>query len=125
MGGRWLFLGSPVPPPFATRRVVVAAGEERPYDEAEWADAIVVVEHGEVELECSQGGRRRFGCGAVLWFQGLSLRALHCCGQDAVVLLAVSRRRSDEFSGGAPSHRENAKDVGRETGMTDGTSDRR
>jgi hypothetical protein len=124
MGVRWLFLGSRVPPPFSARHVVVGAGEVLLYDEADWADAIVVVERGEVELECSGGGRRRFGRGDVVWFQGLPLRALRCYGQDEVVLLAVSRRRSDEFFGGAPSDSEKPNDVGRETRMSDETRER-
>ncbi|HXV33299.1 MAG TPA: hypothetical protein VD769_04755 [Gaiellaceae bacterium] len=129
MGGRRLFLGSPVPPPFSARRVVLAAGEERPYDEADWADAIVLVERGEVELECSRGGRRRFESGSVLWFQGLPLRAIRCIGQDAAVLFAVSRRRSDEFPVGGPSDSERnpqrPTDVAGETEMTDETKDPR
>lgn len=103
----------------------MAAGEARPYDEADWADAIVVVERGVVELECARGSRRSFGRGSVLWLQGLSLRALHSRGHDALVLLAVSRGRCDEFPGDGPSERENAKDVGRESGMTDETRERR
>ena len=35
---------------YAVRAVAVAPGEERPYDEAEWRDAIVLVQHGEIEL---------------------------------------------------------------------------
>jgi hypothetical protein len=124
MRGRPLFLGAPVPPSFCARRVVVAAGEARPYDEADWAGAIVVVERGVVEFECARGSRRRFGRGSVLWLQGLPLRTLHACGHDALVLLAVSRGRCDEFQGGGPSDRENAKDVGRESGMTDETRKR-
>ena len=96
--GRWSFLGHRVPPSFAAHRVVVAPGIARPYDEAEWVDAVVVVERGEIELECTRGGRRRFRAGDVLWLVGLPLRALHCCGSGPAVLLAVSRESNDEFA---------------------------
>lgn len=77
---------------FVTREVTVAAGCSRRYDPAEWRDAIVVVQCGEVELETSSGVRRSFRRGAVLWLDGLPLRALNNHGPDPVVLVAVSRR---------------------------------
>lgn len=86
-------LGRPIGPAFDVRVVTVAPGGSRIYDEAEWRDAIVTVEHGEIELENSLGGRQRFGCGAVLWLAGLALRALLNSGSEAAVLVAVSRRR--------------------------------
>lgn len=79
-------------PRFRLRVVAVAAGGERPFDEAEWRDAIVVVERGEIELECLGGGRQRFGRGDVLWLVGLPLRALQNPGREPAVLVAVSRR---------------------------------
>jgi hypothetical protein len=94
-GGR-SFLGSRVPRGFQVRRIVVDCGAERTYDESEWLDAIVLVEEGEVELECEQGSRLRFGRGDLLWLVGLPLRVLRCCGSGPVVLLAVSRP-TDEF----------------------------
>jgi hypothetical protein len=36
------------------------------YDETDWQDAIVVVERGEIEVECLGGRRRRFESGDVL-----------------------------------------------------------
>ena len=101
--GRCSFLGSPVPHGFQVRRIVVDCGAERPYDEAEWLDAVVLVEEGEVELECVQGSRHRFAGGDLLWLVGLPLRVLRCCGTGPVVLLAVSRPATDEFSASPPS----------------------
>jgi hypothetical protein len=89
-------LGGRVPPAFEVRAVAVAPGGERAYDETEWRDAIVVVERGEVELECRGGSRRRFGRGAVLWLAGLPLLALRNRGSEPALLAAVSRRRSVE-----------------------------
>ena len=45
---------------FQVRRIVVAPGAERPYDEAEWKDALVVIESGKLELESRSGNRSRF-----------------------------------------------------------------
>lgn len=87
------FLGRRVPEGFDVRRIVVAPGAERPYDEEEWEDSIVVVESGGIELECRCGKRRRFGRGDVLWLIGLPLRVLRNRGPVPTVLLAVSRLR--------------------------------
>lgn len=81
---------------FATRTVNIAPGRSRPYDDAEWHDTVIVVESGEVELECLAGGRRRFGRGAVLWLAGLGLRTLHNRGEETAVLAAVSRRQDGD-----------------------------
>ena len=98
------FLGRPVQGAFDVRRVVVDPGAERAFDEAEWSDAVVVVESGGIELECRCGSRRRFSRGHVLWLTGLPLRALRNRERTPTVLVAVSRRPSaDEFSDRAGS----------------------
>jgi hypothetical protein len=84
----WERLGST----FVTRVVTVAAGCSRAYDASEWRDAIVVVECGEVELETAAGACRSFGSGAILWLDGLPVRALSNRGTGPAVLVAVSRR---------------------------------
>jgi hypothetical protein len=77
---------------FALRRVVLDPGTSYPSGDGEWDDAIVVVERGDVDLECAAGGRRRFSAGAVLWLTGINLRVLHNVGVEPVVLVAVRRR---------------------------------
>jgi hypothetical protein len=77
---------------FVVRTVAVAPGAVRPYDEAEWRDALVLVRAGAIELECRAGGCRSFREGELLWLTGLPLRALHNRGEEAAVLVAVSRR---------------------------------
>jgi len=84
---------------FTRRTVVLEPGTSRPSGDAEWRDAIVMVESGDVELECAAGGRRRFAAGAVLWLTGIDLRVLHNVGTGPVVLVAVSRRRVDRCGG--------------------------
>lgn len=92
-GGERLFLGRSLPPAFQLRTVAVASGRERAYDEADWRDAIVVVERGEIEVECIAGDRGRFGSGDVLWLVGLPIRTFRNRGREAALLVAVSRRR--------------------------------
>ena len=87
------FLGRPLGPSFRTRVVTVAPGAHLAYDEEEWRDALVVVECGEVVLECQDGGRRPFGSGDIFWLTGMGVIALHNEGAGNVVLVAVSRER--------------------------------
>jgi hypothetical protein len=77
---------------FDVRVVEVAPGAERAYDGAEWSDALVVVDRGEIELDCLGGSRPRFAGGAVLWLGGLPVRALRNPGAVPAVLVAVWRR---------------------------------
>jgi quercetin dioxygenase-like cupin family protein len=90
---RPLLLRTRPPQRFELRVTAVAPGHTLAYHETDWRDALVVVEHGEIELECLGGTRRRFGQGDVLWLVGLPLRALGNPGPEPAVLLAVSRRR--------------------------------
>ncbi|MGJ6961544.1 hypothetical protein ACSDR0_06490 [Streptosporangium sp. G11] len=79
-------------PSFGVRRVVVEPGASRVYDGAEWRGAIVLLERGRIELVCSDGDRRAFRRGDVLWLDGLPVRALRNPGREPAVLLAISRR---------------------------------
>jgi hypothetical protein len=88
------FLERQLPPAFDRRVVVLAPDDTLAYDEAEWRDAIVVVERGQIELEDLDGSRHRFGRGDVLWLERLPLRMLRNHGRTPAVLVAVSRRRS-------------------------------
>ena len=96
---RPLDLSGRLRPEFTARTVAIEAGSSRHFDEAEWRDALVVVQSGEVEVETISGCRRRFGPGDILFLTGLSLVLLHNLGPDDVVLRAVSRRRGTAGSG--------------------------
>jgi hypothetical protein len=78
---------------FEARRVAVAPGGTRAYDDAEWAGALVVVERGRIELEGLNGSRATFERGAVLWLARVPLRALHNHGCEAAVIVAFTRHR--------------------------------
>ena len=73
------------------RVVELPPGGERPYDAAEWAGALVIVDRGDIELACSDGRRPRFAGGAVLWLAGLPVRELRNPGSVPAVLVAVRR----------------------------------
>jgi quercetin dioxygenase-like cupin family protein len=88
------FLGRPLGPSFRSRTVTIPPGGTRPYAEADWRDALVVVECGAVVVECHAGGRRAFGAGDVLWLTGMGVRMLRNEGEESAVLVAVSRRRT-------------------------------
>ena len=78
---------------FEVRRVAVAPGRARAYDEAEWRGALVVLARGRIELQGLSGARRTLAAGAALWLDGLPLRALHNHGREPAVMVTFTRRR--------------------------------
>jgi quercetin dioxygenase-like cupin family protein len=76
---------------FELRVTVIPPGGQADYREADWRDALVLVESGEVELECEGGSRERFGHGELVCLAQLPLRALHNHGHEPARLVAVSR----------------------------------
>ena len=100
------FLERKLDPAFETRVIFVASGASRAYDGAEWQDALVVIERGEIELESTVGDRQRFGSGDVLCLAGLSLPLLRNRREETTVLVAVSRRHlpTDKFRADTSSY---------------------
>ncbi len=88
------FLGDPLPRWVDRRAVIIGPGEVRRYEEAEWRDALVIVEQGEVVLEWTRAGRTTFRAGDVLWLVDVPVRRICNDGDDDAVLVAISRRRS-------------------------------
>ena len=86
------FLGRPTPPGMDMRLVSIPRQSELAYEPSEWAGALVVVEAGEVELECRGGASACFATGSVLFFEGLGLRAVRNAGDEPALLSAVTRR---------------------------------
>lgn len=93
------FLGVRIPPGFERRVIVVPSGGKRVYDDADWQDAIAVVERGEIELGGWWGTSHRFRSGDVLCLTGLRLRILRNPGSTAAVLVAISRVTRDGHDG--------------------------
>ncbi|MPZ63100.1 MAG: hypothetical protein GEU93_17785 [Propionibacteriales bacterium] len=60
---------------------------------ADWADTLVVVERGQLDVECRNGARARFDEGAILSFAGVQLRQLRNPSGGPLVLSALSRLR--------------------------------
>jgi hypothetical protein len=81
-----------LPASFVRRVIALAPHTSRAYHPAEWRGAIVEVECGRIELEWLDGSCLCFERGAVLWLDGLPLRALHNHGSAPAVLVAVARR---------------------------------
>ena len=78
-----------LPTGFERWRVELAVGQQRPTDAAEWAGAIVLVEQGELQVDCLAGGSRTFVEGDLLVLGWLPLRRLRSVGTDDVRLLAL------------------------------------
>ena len=72
--------------------MTISPGGIRPYRETEWRDALVIVEAGEVALECTRGGRTTFRAGDVLWLVDVPVVRMCNDGVEPVVIVAVSRR---------------------------------
>ena len=73
------------------RTVRMDPGDSLPYEEADWRDALVTVESGELELVMACGRSCFFQSGDLLWLQGLPLASLRNRGEEPAVLSAASR----------------------------------
>jgi hypothetical protein len=84
-------LGARCPKDFRLRTLTLRPHDAIDYQRADWADTLVVVERGELEIECHGGTRARFQEGATVVFTGLALRRLRNSGSGPLVLSALSR----------------------------------
>jgi hypothetical protein len=102
--GDVLFRG-PLPPGFSRRVFHVAPGLELGLEPGGLPDAIVVVEQGELELECRAGTCRRFPPGSMIPIARLPVSHLRSVGPGPLVLIAVSRAGTGPMSFSATSDR--------------------
>ena len=93
----------PLPDGFAMSVYRAAPGRYLGLEPAPPRDSIVVVEQGELELECRAGACRRFGRGSMIPIARLPVAHLRSTGSLPLVLVAVARA-SDEFPRAAGSH---------------------
>jgi hypothetical protein len=87
------FLGAGCAKTFRRRIVILQPRDAIDFVASDWDATLVVVERGELEVECCSGTRAHFGDGAVLSFCGLTLRRLRNAGDGPLVLSALSRNR--------------------------------
>lgn len=78
---------------FEGRLIAIPPGAQRAYDEAEWRDALVVIERGVIELESRSGLVCAFQPGDVLCLTGLRLRCLRNPGRVEALISSTSRPR--------------------------------
>jgi quercetin dioxygenase-like cupin family protein len=76
---------------FRRRVVELAPDGELDMDAHRWRDALVLLESGQVELECAAGECCRFAAGSVLCLPP-SVRFLRNSGNEPARLIAISRR---------------------------------
>jgi quercetin dioxygenase-like cupin family protein len=86
-------LGTRLPPHLRLRTVVLPAGDSVAFQRADWVDALVVVELGELEVERGDGTHVTFRTGAILVLDLPDPRWLRNRGAGPLVLSVVSRRR--------------------------------
>ena len=93
------FLGRGCPSNVRRRTIVVSPGEALEVRRADWVDTLVVVEFGELDVECHDGTRARFGAGAILALDTPEPRRLRAATDTPLVLSALSRRRATSLRG--------------------------
>lgn len=71
--------------------VAIPPGTDHAYAEAEWRDALVLIDQGVLDLECTDGGVWRFTHGAILCLANLPLRSLRNQGSEPLSLTRVRR----------------------------------
>jgi len=101
-GGGALFR-NPLPNGFSKRVYRAAPGRDVALAPVPPTDAILVVVHGTLEIECTAGGRRRFGRGALIPIAFIPVARLRSVGARTLVLAAVARS-NDEFPVATGSH---------------------
>ena len=88
------FLGARCPKDFRLHTLTLHPRDTIDYRPADWADVLVVVERGKLEVECRGGARAQFEEGAILAFATLAVRWLRNPSSNPVVLSTLSRVRS-------------------------------
>lgn len=82
-----------MPGPVCHRRLILHPGETVVVDPADWADTLVVVLGGELELTCHSGRRMIFAAEAVLTLDGVPARTVHNPGPGELTVHLVHRHR--------------------------------
>jgi hypothetical protein len=91
-GERLSLLRARLPAGVRRRVVILLEGDAAAYSPNDWRDALVVLERGEVRVECLDGRRITFRQGGVFCLNGIDAQLLRNVGSGTAVLVAVSRR---------------------------------
>ncbi len=102
--GRPRLLGRPIPESFPVTRLTIPPGSARLTRAPLWADALVVVQRGDVEVESAAGARETFHPGDVLCLEGVDVRLLRNPGPAEAELVSI-RRSGGQEDGGEPRMR--------------------
>lgn len=92
--GRLSFLGGQCPRNFRLRTLILEPRDAIDYQPTDWATALVIVERGQLQIECRTGAQARFQEGAILAFAGLEIRRLRNPSSTPLVLSALSPIRA-------------------------------
>ncbi|HYH59147.1 MAG TPA: hypothetical protein VD790_07990 [Thermoleophilaceae bacterium] len=76
---------------FAVRTISVEPGGSLPYEGAEWRDALLVVERGEIAVDTACGLTWHFHKGDLLTLAGMPVSAVRNPGASPALLLATER----------------------------------
>jgi quercetin dioxygenase-like cupin family protein len=76
---------------FAVRTISVAPGSSLPYEAAEWRDALLFVESGEIAVDTACGLTWHFHKGDLLTLAGMPVAAIRNPGPEPALLLATER----------------------------------
>ena len=82
---------NPLPEGFSRRVFRVSPGDELRVEAARLTDTLVLVEQGQLELECRHGTCLRFGPGSMIPIALLPVSHVRSVGVGLLVLVAVSR----------------------------------
>jgi hypothetical protein len=94
--GRPLLLGRPIPDSFPVTRLTIPPRSARVTEAELWAESLVVVQRGDVEVESAGGVRETFHPGDVLCLEWVGARVLRNNGADEAEVVSIRR-----FGGGS------------------------
>ena len=77
--------------PFECWALSIGPGEERAIAPEDWADALVLIRSGDLDVQCEEGSHQTFHRGDMLALHWLRARNLANVGGEAVRLVAVRR----------------------------------
>lgn len=71
--------------------MIIDPGCAQPYEEPDWRDALIEIDHGQIEIELRGGTRHRLITGDLFWLRDLPVRMVHNVGPDPAVLVSLTR----------------------------------